>query len=312
MVGISYVDELSENKRNLESYLLLIVIFGLVFEIGASIFISQKVSQPIKRLERKMKLVEKGDFDIYLEVKGEDEVKKLSKSFNIMVARIKQLMQEIILEQEAKRKSEFKALQAQINPHFLYNTLDSIVWMNENQKHEGVTTMVAALAKFFRVSISRGNEIISVSDEIEHARSYLTIQEVRYKDKFDFIIDAEPEVLKYKTLKLILQPIIENAIYHGINQLHEKGKIKIKVSIENDNILFSVTDNGYGIRPSVLKNILVMESQNEQTSGVGLKNVNERIKLCYGREYGIEINSELDIGTTVNIRIPLTGNYDGG
>lgn len=312
MVGISYVDELTENKRNLESYLFLIVIFGLVFEIGASIFISQKVSQPIKRLERKMKMVENGNFDIYLEVKGEDEVKKLSKSFNIMVARIKQLMQEIIIEQEAKRKSEFRALQAQINPHFLYNTLDSIVWMNENNKHEGVTIMVAALAKFFRVSISKGNEIISVSDEIEHARSYLIIQEVRYKDKFDFIIDIQPEVLEYKTLKLILQPIIENAIYHGINQLHEKGEIRIKAAIENDNILFSVADNGYGIKPSVLKNILVMESQNEQTSGVGLKNVNERIKLCYGKDYGIEINSELDVGTTVIIRIPLIGSMEGG
>jgi two-component system sensor histidine kinase YesM len=312
MVGISYVDELTENKRNLESYLFLIVIFGLIFEIGASIFISQKVSQPIKRLERKMKMVENGNFDIYLEVKGEDEVKKLSKSFNIMVARIKQLMQEIILEQEDKRKSEFKALQAQINPHFLYNTLDSIVWMNENNKHEGVTIMVAALAKFFRVSISKGNEIISVSDEIEHARSYLIIQEVRYKDKFDFIIDIQPEVLKYKTLKLILQPIIENAINHGINQIQEKGEIKIKAAIEGDNILFSVSDNGYGIKPSVLEKILVMESKNEQTSGVGLKNVNERIKLCYGKEYGIEIISELDVGTTVNIRIPLTDSIDGG
>jgi len=184
--------------------------------------------------------------------------------------------------------------------------------MNENNKHEGVTIMVAALAKFFRVSISKGNEIISVSDEIEHARSYLIIQEVRYKDKFDFIIDIQPEVLKYKTLKLILQPIIENAIYHGINQLQEKGEIRIKAAIENDNILFSVTDNGYGIKPTVLQNILVMESQNEQTSGVGLKNVNERIKLCYGKAYGIEIISELDVGTTVNIRIPLTDSIDGG
>ncbi len=306
MVGISYVDELTENKKNFSNYLILIFALGVVFEIGASIFISRKVSQPIKRLERQMKLVENGDFSIQLDVKGEDEVKKLSKSFNMMVVRIKHLMEEVIREQEEKRKSEFKALQAQINPHFLYNTLDSIIWMNENQKYEGVTTMVAALAQFFRVSISKGREFIKVSDEIEHARSYLIIQKVRYKDKFDFTIDAGPEVLRQQTIKLILQPIIENAIYHGINKLQEKGEICIKAYLENECIVFAVSDNGYGIKPSVLKGILDKEPQSDLSSGVGLKNVNERIKLTYGDQYGLEIVSELDEGTTVFIRIPVT------
>jgi two-component system sensor histidine kinase YesM len=305
MVGISYVDELTDNKKNFSNYLILIFVMGVVFEIGASIFISRKVSQPIKRLERQMKLVENGDFSIQLDVKGEDEVKKLSKTFNVMVVRIKHLMEEVIREQEEKRKSEFKALQAQINPHFLYNTLDSIIWMNENQKYEGVTTMVAALAQFFRVSISKGREFIKVSDEIEHARSYLIIQKVRYKDKFDFIIDADPEALRQKTIKLILQPIIENAIYHGINKLQEKGEIVIKAYIEDACIIFTVSDNGYGIKPSVLKGILDKEPQGDLSSGVGLKNVNERIKLTYGEQYGLEIVSELDEGTTVFIRIPV-------
>jgi two-component system sensor histidine kinase YesM len=308
MVGISYVDELTENKRNFKGYLMLIIVMGVVFEIGASMFISRKVTQPIRKLENQMKLVENGDFSIQLDVNGEDEVKKLSKSFNLMVMKIKQLMDEVIREQEEKRKSEFKALQAQINPHFLYNTLDSIIWMNENEKHEGVTTMVAALAQFFRVSISRGQEFIKVNDEIEHAKSYLIIQKVRYKDKFDFFIDAEPEVLGHKTIKLILQPVIENAIYHGINKLQEKGEIGIRVYIRGENIIFSVSDNGYGIKPSVLKGILDKESQSEHSSGVGLKNVNERIKLCYGNEYGIEITSELDVGTAVSITIPLICN----
>ncbi|RCX14820.1 two-component system sensor histidine kinase YesM [Anaerobacterium chartisolvens] len=305
MVGISYVDELEENKRSFERYLLLIIIIGVIFEIGASIFISRKVSQPIKRLESQMKLVESGNFSIQLDVKGEDEVKKLSKSFNLMVMRIKQLMDEVILQQEEKRKSEFKALQAQINPHFLYNTLDSIIWMNENGKYEGVTTMVGALARFFRVSISKGKEFIRVGDEIEHAKSYLIIQNVRYKDRFEFFIEAEPDVLRYKTIKLILQPIIENAIYHGINKLQEKGEITIRVYTKEKRIIFSVSDNGYGISPSALKDILDKEAQSEHSFGVGLKNVNERIKLCYGNEYGIEITSELDVGTTVNITIPL-------
>ena len=305
MVGVSYVDELTANKRNLSNFIIFISLFGIAFEILASLFISSKISQPIKRLERQMKRVENGDFDINLEVKGEDEVKRLSKAFNLMVARIKQLMSQIIKEQEDKRKSEFRALQAQINPHFLYNTLDSIVWMNENRNYDGVTTMVSALAKFFRVSISKGNEIVNVEDEIAHARSYLVIQKIRYKDKFDFTIETQPEALSRKTLKLILQPIIENAIYHGINQLQEKGEIRITASIEDDNILFRIMDNGYGIKPKVLKDILHQESKGEHNMGVGLKNVNERIKLCYGTEYGLEIDSELDVGTTVTICIPL-------
>lgn len=312
MVGISYVDELVPNKRNFNNFILFISLFGIAFEILASLFISAKISQPIKRLENQMKRVENGDFDINLEVKGEDEVKRLSKAFNLMVAKIRQLMSQIIKEQEDKRKSEFKALQAQINPHFLYNTLDSIVWMNENRNYEGVTTMVSALAKFFRVSISKGHEIINVDDEIAHARSYLIIQKIRYKDKFDFTINAQPEILGCKTLKLILQPIIENAIYHGINQLQEKGEIRITASIEDNNIIFRVIDNGYGIKPEILKSILHQESKNEHNSGVGLKNVNERIKLCYGNEYGLEIDSELDVGTTVSIRIPLSDVSDGG
>ncbi len=312
MVGISYVDELAENRKNIGNYIIFIIALGILFELGASIFISRKVSQPIKRLEKQMKLVENGDFSIALEVKGEDEVKKLSKSFSIMVSRIRQLMEEIIREQEQKRRSEFKALQAQINPHFLYNTLDSIIWMNENQKHEGVTTMVAALAQFFRVSISRGKEFISVSDEIEHARSYLIIQKVRYKDKFDFSIEAMEEVLNQKTIKLILQPILENAIYHGINKLQEKGEIIIRVYIEDGCTVFSVSDNGYGIKPEVLRSILDKEPSGEPVSGVGLKNVNERIKLYYGNEYGIKIVSELDVGTIVYVRIPNSDSKEDG
>lgn len=307
MVGISYVDELAENKSNITYILLSVSLFGVVFGILASLFLSSKISQPIQRLERQMKKVENGDFNISLDVKGEDEVKRLSKSFNIMITKIRQLMGQIISEQEQKRKSELKALQAQINPHFLYNTLDAIVWMNENRNHKGVTTMVTALANFFRISISKGKEIIDIPDEIEHARSYLIIQKIRYKDKFDFDIEVQPEACSYKTLKLILQPIVENAIYHGIHNLQEKGHIKINVSIEENTIRFQVIDNGYGIKPELLKDILNREPKSDYSQGVGLKNVNERIKLCYGDEYGIEMISELEIGTTVNISIPKTG-----
>lgn len=305
MVGISYVDELVVNKRNLASFVIFISLFGIAFAILASMFISSKISQPIKRLEKQMKRVENGDFDIDLSVEGEDEVKRLSRSFNMMVARIRQLMAQIISDQEDKRKSEFKALQAQINPHFLYNTLDSIIWMNENGNYKGVSTMVSALAKLFRVSISKGRETNTVADEIEHARSYLTIQKIRYKDKFDFTINAQPEVMEKNTVKLILQPIIENAIYHGISHIEEKGEIRITAAAEQDKLVFHISDNGYGIKPEDLKDLLEKEAKSTSGSGVGLKNVNGRIKLRYGDEYGVTIESELDVGTTVIIRIPL-------
>jgi len=310
IVDISYVDELITNKKYFNNFIVYIFLFSIIFEILASMFISYKISQPIKRLERQMKKVENGDFNISVEKninaeeKGEDEVRQLSRTFNMMVAKIKTLMNQIITEQEEKRKSELKALQAQINPHFLYNTLDSIIWMNENKNYEGVSVMVSALAKLFRISLSKGNEIISIDDELEHARSYLTIQKIRFKDKFDYYIEIEPALETARTLKLILQPIIENAIYHGISPLNEKGIIKISVKSEEENILFQVSDNGYGIKPEILKGLLNQESKCYHSGGVGLKNVNERIKLYYGEKYGIEIMSEVDVGTTVNIRIP--------
>jgi two-component system sensor histidine kinase YesM len=307
IVGISYLDEIVADRKSLSTLVIFISIFSLLFVIAASLFVSAKISEPIKNLERQMKKVESGNFDIDIDidVQGDDEVKRLSRAFNMMVKRIRSLMEQIISEQEAKRKSELKALQAQINPHFLYNTLDSIVWMNENKDYVGVTTMVVALSQFFRISISRGRELITVSDEIEHIKSYLIIQKIRYKNKFKFSIEAQPEALGYKTLKLILQPIVENAIYHGVEQLYDEGIIKINVSIDGDTILFQVTDNGYGIKPDILKDILNKKANEKDSGGVGLKNVNERIKLFFGEQYGIEIDSILDVGTTVNIRIPI-------
>ncbi|MCD6321477.1 MAG: sensor histidine kinase [Clostridiales bacterium] len=307
MVGISYVDEIVQNRQNFNKLIIIILLTGIIFIFIASIFISYKISQPIKRLEFQMNRIEKGDFSIDLmEVRGEDEIKHLTRSFNLMTARIRQLMNQIIIEQEAKRKNELKVLQAQINPHFLYNTLDSIIWMNENKNHEGVSNMTAALARLFRISLSQGREVISVNEEIEHAVSYLMIQKMRYKNKFDYKIDVPEYIGRYTTLKLIIQPIIENSIYHGINKIPDKGKINIKVRAEGDVLIFSVSDNGYGINEEQLKSILISESTSRHSSGVGLKNVNERIKLCYGEEFGVFIESELEVGTTVYIRIPLT------
>lgn len=305
IVGIAYVDEIAVIKKDIGNYALTILLFGIIIAFSISAFISAKISQPIKKLEKSMMMVESGRFDINIDVKGEAEVAKLSRAFNLMVARIRHLMGQIVHEQEAKRISELNALQAQINPHFLYNTLDSIVWMAENGKSYDVITMVTALARLFRISISKGRNVISVQEELEHARNYLIIQKIRYKNKFKYEIEAEENTLGCKTLKLILQPIIENAIYHGIEYMVDEGFIKISVSIIEGKLLYRVSDNGLGMTPETLQNVLAHEQKPRKGSGVGLKNVHERIRIYYGREYGVQIESEMEAGTEVKIWLPV-------
>lgn len=305
IVGIAYMEEIANMKKEVWSYFVLILTAGSLFVVFISMLISAKISKPIKELEKSMKKVEKGEFDINIDIKGEAEVAQLSKAFNLMVLRIKTLMKQIVYEQEEKRKSELNALQSQINPHFLYNTLDSVVWMAENGKSADVITMVTALARLFRISISRGRNIITVKQELEHARNYLIIQNVRYKNKFKYEIEAEEKVLQYKTIKLILQPLIENAIYHGIEYMVDEGFIKVSVKEEYDKLLFTVEDNGLGIEPHKIKNLLKQESIKGNGSGVGVRNVHQRVQLTFGKEYGLSIESELEQGTKVKIYLPI-------
>lgn len=305
VVGISYYNEMAATKKDVYYFFLIILFISIFIVISVSSLMSARISHPIKKLDRLMKRVEKGEFNIYADLNGEYEVKQLAKTFNMMIRRIRELMNQIIKEQEEKRKSELKALQAQINPHFLYNTLDSIVWMAENNDNKGTITMVTALANLFRISISRGEELISIKDEIEHARSYLIIQKIRYEDKFDYSIEADPEVLKYKSLKIILQPIIENAIYHGIKKMVDKGSIKITANIIDNKICLQVIDNGVGMPPEKVKYILQKESKKKGHSGIGVKNVHERIQLYFGKSFGLEFQSELDEGTCVRVWLPM-------
>ena len=308
IVGVSYMDAVTSIKKSIGEFVSLVLIFGIIAVCTISILVSGKISKPIKQLEKSMKKVEEGNFDINVDVKGDGEVVGLSKTFNLMVIRIRELMKKIVLVEEAKRESELNALQSQINPHFLYNTLDSIVWMAENGKSDDVIIMVTSLAKLFRISISKGKNIITVKEELEHAKNYLIIQKYRYKNKFKFEFNVEEEVLQLKTLKLILQPIIENSIYHGIEYMIDEGIIIISAKIYKDKLLFEVTDNGLGINGEILKNILSRVPNSKKGSGVGIKNVNERIQLLYGKEYGLQIESEPEEGTITKIFLPIV--YD--
>jgi two-component system, sensor histidine kinase YesM len=213
-------------------------------------------------------------------------------------------MEQIIYEQEAKRKSEFEVLQAQINPHFLYNTLNSAVRMIGIGKSDEVVTTISSLSKLFRISLSKGKTMITVKEELEHVKHYLIIQQIRFKNKFDYEIEAQEEVLSCKTVKLILQPIVENAIQHGIEQMVDLGHIQIKVMREKDQVLFQVIDNGLGMPGERVEQILNGKVKSKQGSGVGLRNVHERIQLYFGKEYGIQISSLVEEGTTVTIVIP--------
>ncbi|HHV98633.1 MAG TPA: histidine kinase [Clostridiaceae bacterium] len=303
IVGVSPLNGLFAYDEEIRNFIMLVVIGVALIIIVLSITVSFLITSPLHRLMRLMGQVEAGKLDTFSTIRGVYEVNELSTSFNQMVYKIKQLMEQVIEEQKMLRKSELKTLHAQINPHFLYNTLDSIAWMAENGDQENVVKMIAALSQFFRLSLSGGNETVLVKDELKHAENYLVIQKMRYGDQFDYEIVFDDAVLNYKTLKILLQPIVENAIIHGVGNLPYKGKITIYAGIYENKLVFEVKDNGFGINPKKLEHILEVKPSTK--SGIGVYNVNQRIQLMYGTEYGLQFESELDIGTTVRIVLPL-------
>ncbi|MBW5447801.1 HAMP domain-containing protein [Cohnella sp. CFH 77786] len=304
VVGVTYPDELVGNKGEIRNTSLLAGGLFLAVGLALSVLLSYRLANPIKRLEHLMKKVEKGDFNIRVDVESTDEIGKLSRSFNLMIGKIKDLMEQIVEEQEQKRISELKAMQAQIQPHFLYNTLDSIIWMGEMGKMQDVVRMTTALAKLFRASISKGDELVPVGTELEHIRSYLTIQHIRYKNKFTYEIELDPDILSCLTLKLVLQPLVENAIYHGLKQQAIIGHIRITGRKHDGEIELRVSDDGAGMTEGQVRELTAKLRSGEDGPGVGLPNVNQRIRLTFGEPYGLEIESEPEEGTTVILRFP--------
>lgn len=268
--------------------------------------ISRKISKPIRKLDESVKTYEAGGkTDIY--IGGSSEIRHLGYSVQRSYERIETLMGEIIRQQNERRKSELDALQSQINPHFLYNTLESITWMIEAQKNEEAVIMISELAKLLRVSLSRGKTIIPVKDELQHSRSYMNIQLMRYKERFQMEFQTDKEIEDYCIVKLVIQPILENAIYYGVGNMDEddEGKITVRGEKKEDDIYIIIEDNGMGMRKEVLENILKDNNKvPKHGSGVGVINVHSRIQLMFGEQYGLEIYSEPDEGTRVVIHIP--------
>ena len=312
VVGVSFVDELV-NRSVREMIGISAGLAGLVLAAAllTSWILSRMLSRPLRGLASAMERFERdADHFSYRPVGGTREVRELSQSFGHMVLRIQQLMSTVRQEEINLRKTELKALQAQINPHFLYNTLDSIAWMCERGRNADAVNMVHALARLFRISISRGHELIPIAKEIEHAESYLQIQKYRYKNQFTYEFDVDPECLDYYCNKITLQPIIENSINHGLDLLVEEGRIQVEVLQDGEDILFRVRDNGVGMSQEQVDAIL--EQDPEDRTGIGIRNVNDRLRIYFGAPYGLNITSELDVGTCVEIRMPKVreGEYE--
>jgi two-component system sensor histidine kinase YesM len=306
VVSVTNVNDMIMDGKETKKFFMMMMIISILLSLLIAFVISTRISRPIRKLELSMKQVEMGNFDIELDFFYNHEVGRLSKSFNMMTRKIKELMQQVVEEQKALRKSEIKALQSQINPHFLYNTLDSIIWMAESNQNEEVIDMTSSLAKLFRISLNKGQDTVPISGEIEHVKNYLLIQKMRYRNKLDFIIDVDPAIMSYQTIKLILQPLVENAIYHGIKNKEGKGLIRILGNEVEGKILLQVIDNGVGMDSEQMKKIYSDENcKISKGNGVGVKNVHERLQIYYGQDFGVSFESEVDRGTTVSIWLPV-------
>lgn len=315
IVGVNYASEMVQNRQVIQSYYLYWTIALIAVALGVSILISRYLSRPILELRATMRAVERGDFEIAAQVRSNNEIGELARDFNIMVARIKELVERNAMEQEAKRRSELLVLQNQITPHFLYNTLDSIIWMAEGKQHDEVVRMVSALARLLRLSISRGDELVSVRDEMEHIRNYLTIQKIRYQDKLDYRIEVETGVEHLSVPKVILQPLVENAIYHGIKNLEDGGCVTVTARRDGDLLRLTVENDGVGIDAQQLMHLQERLDVTDtppsrvparrSTSRVGLSNVNERIKLFFGEPYGLSFSAGTAGGVVVTLLIPV-------
>ena len=277
-----------------------------VLIIFLSIYIPQSITEPITELSEVTDQVAKGDLSVRSNVDSGGEVGVLSDSLNSMIDKINELLSQVTTEQTRLRKAELELLQSQINPHFLYNTLDTIVWLAEGSDKAKVVSMVESLSEFFRTSLNQGKDIISIKEEIQHVRSYLEIQQVRYQDILDYEIDIPEEMYKYQIPKITIQPLVENALYHGIKNKRRLGKITVTGEV-TDKVIIYVSDNGIGMTEERNQEVMdrILGKSPDSEVGFGLYNVNERIRLKFGDGYGIDITSKYEEGTVSKVTLPL-------
>ncbi len=287
-------------------YTLIALGLITVLIVFLSYYIPQSITKPITRLSEVTDQVAKGDLSVRSDVDEGGEVGVLSESLNAMIDKINELLEQVTQEQTSLRKAELELLQSQINPHFLYNTLDTIVWLAEGSDQDKVVSMVESLSEFFRTSLNQGKDVIPIREEVQHVRSYLEIQQVRYQDILEYEISVPESLYHYSIPKISVQPLVENALYHGIKNKRRLGKITVSGQELKDYIVISVQDNGIGMTEERLMQVneRLKNRTSESTEAYGLYNVNERIRLKFGDAYGISIRSEYEEGTVCEIRLP--------
>lgn len=308
IVGVFSLPEVLAIVRSTQMYSIIVSLITLILAIIAAYFFTASIDKPLRKLRSLMKKTEEGDLNVAFNSRYQDEIGQLGNSFNNMIVKIRSLIDMVYIEQKNKREAELKTLQAQIKPHFLYNTLDTIQWLAQKHGATDIVEIVGSLSTLFRIGLSKGKEMIDVREEIEHIQSYLVIQKARYEDKISCEIEADESVMQLKVIKLILQPLVENAIYHGIKERRGKGTIWISIHREGTTLVLSVRDNGVGMSPEKVSELTaILKSGQIENSriGYGIFNVNERIRLTYGNSFGLSILSTPGQGTTVEIRHPI-------
>lgn len=291
--------------RNFIFYFGLLIIIAALF---ASIAFSKSITSPIKNLIKQMKRAEEGDFTARVEVEGSFEIQSMKMGFNRMIEKVRELINRVYEEQQKKKEAEMQALQAQINPHFLYNTLNSIKWMAVLHNMQNIVEMVTALNHLLYHSISKSGNIITIHEEIDNLKNYVVIQKYRYNDKFEVHYEYDEGVYEYKTLKLLLQPIVENSIFHGIENKKGTGNIYIRIFKSNDSVKYIIEDDGIGMSEEALEKVINYKKLVAGTRGfssIGIRNIDERIKLYFGSDYGLTMQSVLGEGTIVEITTPI-------
>lgn len=305
IVSIVPLDEITTENKQITKLIIIVGIICIILAFVASYLIAGTITAPILKLANIMKKIKNGDMTLRANFNSTDEIGLLGEGFNNLMDKIKKLMEEIYYEQKLKRENEFKLLQSQVKPHFLYNTLETIISFIKLDLKENAVTTTKALAGFYRISLSKGNDIITIEDEVQLSNSYLSIQRLRYTEYMDYSFEFDEEILKYRIPKLTLQPLIENAIYHGLKEKSDKGYLSIKGYRNQNDVIIEIFDDGVGMSEDKIDKLLKNTVMNNKSVDFGVSSVNMRLKFLYGEQYGLNIESKLGEYTKVIIRIPV-------
>ncbi|MCM3123878.1 MULTISPECIES: histidine kinase [unclassified Mesobacillus] len=293
--------ELFQLLNTILKLMFIIIAVGLLLSIMASVYIATGITRPLSILEKKMQQVSEGDLDVRVGLTGGD-IGRISTTIDSMLEQIRNLISRIYLEESEKRKHEMLAMQSQIRPHFMYNTINVIKWMAKMQGSSGIEDALSSFSSVIKFTAKTEGDLVTVKEETDFIKDYIQILDLRYFNKFDVKYEIEEDVLEYKTLKFLLQPLVENAIFHGFDEIEEKGVLEIKVYEENDKLIFIVEDNGSGIPDEMMDD---SQSSSQKLNSIGIGNIKKRIELNFGKEYGLYLISQKNHGTIAKIELPI-------